>query len=127
MDLKIKGNDFMAFYPLTQTLSTYETASPTTPSSSMTQNLISSSFSISGANQFLAQAFWSGTPTGTISVVGSQDNVNFNIPIYSISTGGSTGSLSYDLFGTSVMWIQIQYTFSSGTGTLTCSASSKVG
>lgn len=116
----------MAFYPLVSTLATYETASPTTPSSSMIQSLQSASFSIGTANQVLAQAFWTGSPVGTIAVVGSQDNVNFNIPIYSIAAGGSAGSLSYDLLGTSIMYVQIQYTFSSGSGTLTCSASTKV-
>ena len=111
-------------YPLTLPLATFETASPTTPSSSMTQSLFSASFTIQTSSQFLALATWTGSPVGDISVVGSQDNINFNIPIYSMSTVGSTG-LAYDLFGTSVMWIQIQYTFSSGSGTLTCSASSK--
>lgn len=116
----------MAFFPVVQTLATFETASPTTSSSTMTQSLFSTSFSAGASNQFLALAVWTGSPTGTIAIVGSQDNINYNIPIYSIATGGTAGSLAYDLFGTSVMWIQIQYTFSSGTGSLTCSASTKV-
>lgn len=116
----------MGFYPITTSLATYETSSPTTPSSTMTQNLFSTSFPIENATQFLAQAFWTGTPTGTISVVGSQNNVTFNIPIYSIATAGSAGSLSYDLYGTSINWIRLEYAFSGGTGTLTCSASTKV-
>lgn len=116
----------MAFYPITTALTTYKTASPATVFSTMTESLLSAPFAVTSANQFMAQAFWTGTPTGTITVVGSQDGTTFNIPIYSIATGGTAGSLSYDSFGTSVMWIQITYTFSSGTGTLTCSASTKV-
>lgn len=116
----------MAFDPLVLPLPTYETASPTTPSSTMSQSLFSASFPVGTANQYLAQAVWTGTPTGTLALVGSQDNVTFNIPIYSQSLTGSAGSVSYDLFGTSVMWWKWQYTFSSGTGTLTCSGSSKV-
>src|SRR5271165_6731738 len=112
-------------YPVVIPLPTFETASPTTPSSSMTESLFSESFPITTSSQFLALATWTGSPSGTISVAGSLDNINFNIPIYSQSTIGTTG-IAYDLYGTSVMWIQIQYAFSSGTGTLTCSASTKV-
>ncbi len=115
-----------ALFPTVQTLTTYETSSPATPSSAMTQDLFSQSFAITTANQFLAQAIWTGSPTGTIAILGSLDNISFNIPIYSMATGGSAGSLAYDLFGTSVQWIQIAYTFSSGSGTLTCNASTKV-
>lgn len=116
----------MAFYPITQTLPTFETSSPTTPSSSMTQNLFSASFAIQNANQFLASAVWTGSPVGTITVMGGQDNITFPIVLYSMAAGGSANRLDLDFFGTSVNWIQIQYTFSSGTGTLTCSASTKV-
>lgn len=116
----------MGQFPTTQSLQTFETASPLIPSNSMTQSLFSASFPITTTSQFLAQAFWTGSPVGTIAVIGSSDGVNFNIPIYSIAAGGTAGSLSYDLYGTSVMWIQITYTFTSGTGTLVCSASTKV-
>lgn len=116
----------MALYPIVSTLPTYETSSPTTPSSTMTQSLFSAPFPVSTSTQYLAQAIWTGTPTGTIAIIGSQDGTTFNIPIYSIAAGGTAGSLAYDIFGTSVMWIQITYTFSSGTGTLTCVASTKV-
>ncbi len=113
-------------FSIVEALPTYETSSPTTPSSAMTQDLFSQSFAITTANQFLAEAIWTGSPTGTIAVMGSLDNINFTIPIYSIATGGSAGSLDYDLFGTSVQWIQITYTFTSGSGTLTCNAATKV-
>ena len=113
-------------YPNTQSLETFKTASPLVPSDVMSESLFSAPFAISTTNQFLAQAFWTGSPVGTISVVGSQDGVTFNIPIRSIAAGGTSGSLTYDTFGTSVMFIRLAHTFTSGTGTLVCSASSKV-
>jgi len=116
----------MGFYPTTQTLITYETASPTTPSSLMEESLFSAPFPINTTNQFMLQAFWSGTPTGVISVKGSVDGTVFDIPIYSIATGGTTGDLSFERFGTSVRWVRIEYAFSSGTGALICSGTTKV-
>jgi len=116
----------MGFYPVVKTLATYKTASPTVPSAAMTESLFSESFPILTTNQFLAQAFWSGSPVGTISIMGSQDNITFNATLYSIETGGVENDLTFDTFGTSVMWVRIDYTFTSGTGALVCSASTKV-
>ncbi len=115
-----------SMFPNVQTLLTYKTASPTVVSSAMTESLFSARFPITTSVLFLAQALWTGSPIGTIAVVGSLDGTNFNIPIYSIAAGGTSGSLNYDLYGTSVQWIRITYTFTSGSGTLTCGAATKV-
>lgn len=115
-----------SIFPTVQPLPTYKTASPTTAFSTMTESLISASFPITNTVLYLLQAIWTGTPVGTIAVVGSLDNINYNIPIYSIAAGGTGGSLAYDLYGTAVQWVRIAYTFSSGTGTLTCNGSTKV-
>jgi hypothetical protein len=113
-------------YPNTQTLETFKTASPLIPSSTMTESLFSASFPVTTTNQFLIKAVWTGTPTGNIVVSGSQDGVNFDIILHTIATEGVANYLAYDTFGTSVMYVRIDYEFSSGTGTLVCSASSKV-
>lgn len=115
----------MAFFPTVIPLATFETASPTTPSSSMTQSLFSASFPVPTENQFLTTAVWIGVPVGTIAVKGSIDNVNFYIPLDSIATGGTSGSRTFELAETSVLWARIEYTFTSGSGTLTCNASTK--
>lgn len=113
-------------FPTVLTLETFKTASPLIPSSLMTESLFSTPFPVTTTNQFLIEAIWTGTPTGIITVAGSHDGINFNIPMFTVSTLGVANNLAYDTFGTSVMWVRIEYAFASGTGTLVCSASSKV-
>jgi hypothetical protein len=114
----------MAFFPTVQPLATYQT-STSTPSDSMTTSLFSQSVPLSTENQFLTTAVWTGTPVGTIKVMGSIDNVNFYIPIDSIATGGESGSRTYELAETSLPWVRIEYAFTSGSGTLSCKMSTK--
>ena len=115
----------MAFYSTVLPLATYEASSPLVPSNSMVQSLVSESFPILTENQFMTTAVWVGTPVGTISVKGSVDNVNFYIPLDSIATGGESGSRSFELAQTSVMYARIEYTFASGSGTLVCKVATK--
>lgn len=116
----------MVYYSGIIPLEIFEQSSPTTPSTSMTQNLISEMFDIGNAGSYAFQAVWTGSPTGTFSIVGSLDGINFNIPIYSILTGGVSGNVTYDLFGTSVGALKGVYTFTSGTGTLSMNGSKKI-
>lgn len=64
---------------------------------------------------------WTGTPTGTISVLGSNSNVNFYPLTFSpalTQPAGSAGGYLIDLNQFPFFYIQIQYVNVSGTGVL---------
>ena len=63
---------------------------------------------------------WTGTPTGTITIYGSVSGTNF-YPLPSLSVNSPAGSADgtlVDLTYTGVMYVYVQYTRTSGTGTL---------
>jgi len=115
----------MALSFKTQTLATFLASSPTTPSKAMTASLISQSFNINQSDTFAMQFIWSGTPTGTLTVMGSLDGVNYNVPLMTHAAGGAAGVFTFDLAAytcpgltTSCGYVRGEYTFTSGTGTL---------
>lgn len=78
------------------------------------------------------QAIWTGTPTGTIQVQVSDDIVPAsqsgdpaaNVVNWSNYTGqssalaGAAGSTLFQLFNAGYSWVRLNYTFTSGTGSL---------
>ncbi len=108
----------------TQTLPTVLASSLTTASTSMTASLVSSSFMINNSNIFAMQFIWTGTPTGTLSVMGSLDGVNYNVSLATHAIAGAAGTYTFDLAATAGLvttcgWVRGQYAFTSGSGTLT--------
>ena len=58
---------------------------------------------------------WTGTPVGSFQVAGSVDGVNFDPLIMNpISPGGAAGSGVFDILQTQVPFLQVQWTFVSG-------------
>lgn len=120
----------MTTYFVNAVLPTYELASPTVASTAMTASLVSSIFNIQNAPSFVMQFIWTGTPTGTLTIMGSVDGVNFNVSLGSYALSGSAGTYTLDLattpgLATNVGWVQGGYTFSSGTGALTSVSAAK--
>jgi len=74
----------------------------------------------------LIVATWSGTsPSGTIQLYGSVDNITF-VPLGNpVTVSGNIGATAWDVVGTGSLWLSVVYTKVSGTGTLTVSESSK--
>lgn len=71
-------------------------------------------------------ASWTGTPNGTFSVQGSLDGVNFaDMGITVNAAIGAAGSRAIDIGPTAFGFIRLQYTNTSGTGTLTVVGSAK--
>ena|ERR1700722_4016431 len=106
--------------------STQTTALPS--SGTLTSNIIR----ISQETGYCVQVYWTGTPTGTFSIQGSNDPgsiqpsgavvgvTNFTTILNSsTSTGGAAGSLSENIWAAYYRWFQVVYTASSGTGTIT--------
>jgi hypothetical protein len=102
-----------------EVITTYEGSSTSTARATMDQNLVTHAINIANATTTYAlYAKWTGTPVGTITFLGSEDGVTFNVTLASQATGGGVGSLTFDNFGSGLQAVQVTYTFSSSTGTL---------
>jgi hypothetical protein len=92
---------------------------------SMTTNITSIPMPVTQGQIAAIQANWSGSPVGSLELLISNDNI-----IYSVYTGSSTavsgaGNFLWNLLSCGFNWIQVQYTFTSGTGTLNVTTSYK--
>lgn len=90
----------------------------------MTSNQESESIDIGEASGYAVHAIWTGTPTGTIKVQGSNDNSNF-IDIDSQAAGGAAGQKLFNLANQMYRYTKVVYTFGSSTGSLTAHVSLK--
>lgn len=92
---------------------------------SMTTNITSPSQSLDNCVRYCMQAYWSGTsPVGTITVSASNDNVNFTA-ISSVAVASNTGNYMVNVDNPAYPWMQVTYTYTSGTGTLTATIAGK--
>ncbi len=108
----------------TQNLPTFLASSTTTASTAMTASLVSTPLMINNSNTFAMQFIWTGTPTGTLSVMGSLDGINYNVSLGTHAIAGAAGTYTLDLAATAGLittcgWVRGQYAFTSGTGVLT--------
>lgn len=73
------------------------------------------------------QAEWTGSPTGTISILGSLDGVNFRDFGASVSTqpAGSASGVLIPIYASCMKYLQLSYTNASGSGNLKVMAVSK--
>lgn len=98
---------------------TVQTSSPTTPSTTMTQNLQSGVLDLSDCIYAVIGATWTGTPVGTFSIMGSRDGITYNVPVLTgQAAGGAAGSFSYEYKG-GLVSCMILYAFGSSTGSWT--------
>ena len=107
-----------------QTLPTFSNTSLTTPATSMAASLYSTPLDIRNSNTFAMQFIYTGTPTGNLYIMGSLDGIHYNIQLATSALSGSAGNFEFDLSATAGLitscgWVQGQYIFTSGTGTLT--------
>lgn len=71
---------------------------------------------------------WTGTPNGTFIVQGSLDGTTFvDMGITVAPAAGAVGNRGVDIGPTAFNYIQVQYTNTSGTGTLTIVGAAKSG
>lgn len=107
-----------------QTLTTFSDTALTTPATSMAASLYSTPFNINQSPTVAMQFIWTGTPTGNLYVMGSLDGIHYNIQLATSALSGSAGNFEFDISATAGKvttcgWVQGQYIFTSGSGTLT--------
>lgn len=90
----------------------------------MTSTVYSPSVDIAECAGFAVHSIWTGTPVGNIIIGGSDDNVNF-APVSTTAVGGASGQSLVNLDGQHYRYIQVEYSFTSGTGSLTSYVSGK--
>lgn len=91
---------------------------------SMTTNLTSVTIDLSETTGYALHAIWTGAPVGTISANGSDDGINF-VSVASNPTGGTSGQYLLNVEKIHYRYVQITYTFTSGTGSLTAYVSAR--
>lgn len=76
---------------------------------------------------FTFQIEWSGTPTGTISILGSLDGTNYRSfgASVSVQPAGTASGVLVPLYGHGMKWLQVSYTNASGSGTMVVSGLGK--
>lgn len=90
----------------------------------MTANLSSGALDVSGEKGYAVQAVWSGTPTGTIIVEASLNGSTF-AQIASQALAGAAGNYFLNVPDVYYTTVQVRYAFTSGTGTLNVTVSTK--
>ena len=87
-----------------------------------TNTIYSNIIEISRMDNVGLEVAWSGTPTGTFSVLGSNSGVNFFTLTFNpilAQPSGSAGKMGIDLNQYPWKYLMLQYLNSSGSGTLT--------
>lgn len=90
----------------------------------MTSNLSSAVIDLSQTTGYALHAIWTGAPVGTISASGGDDGINF-VAVASNSTGGTSGQYLLNVEKIHYRYVQITYTFTSGSGSLTAYVSAR--
>lgn len=95
---------------------------------SSTNTIYSNIIDLSKMDNVGLEITWTGTPTGTFQVMGSNSGINFYALTFNPVLGqpaGSGGGYLIDLTGYPFRYIMLQYTNASGSGTLTAYGQSK--
>lgn len=101
-------------------------AYPLVVNQSMGANYTSPAFKLDQVMMFSIEATWTGTPTGNISLQASNDGVNYyQISGTSQATGGAAGGFLWNVSNAGYLYVQLYYAFTSGTGTLNATGTSK--
>lgn len=91
----------------------------------MSGNVSSTIEDISDFSNYSVHCNWTGTsPVGSIDVLGSNDGINF-VSVGTIPVAGNTGLDLFNVFGAAYKYVQVAYTFTSGTGSLNILLSAK--
>jgi hypothetical protein len=94
-------------------------------SGNMIGNITSLSVNINEIVSYAIQAVFTGAPIGNIELQGSNDGVNFTLipESYAAVTGAGSYLINVELPGYS--YVQVVYTFASGTGSMTAIINTK--
>jgi hypothetical protein len=92
---------------------------------SMTSTYTSPSQQLAFMINACIQAVFTGTPVGTLDLQVSNDNVNWTVYTGSSTTVNGAGSFAWLLADIGFPWIQVVYTASSSTGSLSVTVNGK--
>jgi hypothetical protein len=95
---------------------------PALVNGSMSGNLTSNTFEMQNYWGAAASCIATGAPVGTLTILGSVDNINFT-PLKNNGTNvtlavTAAGTYIFDVTQTAVKFLQVTYTYTSGSGTL---------
>lgn len=85
---------------------------------SMAGSLTSTVIDIAEILLYSVHAIWTGTPTGSISVQGSNDGTNF-VEVASQATGGAAGQYLLNIEKAGYKYVRVQFIRTGSTGSLT--------
>jgi hypothetical protein len=92
-----------------------------------TSTITGEAYDVGSLEGFAFQPVWTGTPTGTFTILASLDGVNFDSIGASIpqNPAGSAGNTYIPIYASCAKYLKLSYTNASGTGTLTCTVFGK--
>jgi hypothetical protein len=103
---------------------TYSSAALLT-SSTMTANITSNPVALTGRLGCSFQPVWTGSPVGTVKVQVSVDGTNYSDYEGSSVAVNGAGSTVFNVTNAFFLFARVVYTFTSGTGSLSMTASAK--
>lgn len=93
---------------------------------SMTSTITGSIYDMEQSYGYAAAFQWTGTPTGTVKIQQSLDQILwFDVAASSQATGGLSGTFYYENPTSMALFVRPVFVFSSGTGTLNVTMAKK--
>jgi hypothetical protein len=92
---------------------------------SMNANIISPSQQLTFMMNCAIQALWTGAPVGSLSLLISNDNITFSSYTGSTTPVDGPGNFMWNILTTPYPYIQVLYTFASGSGALNITLNGK--
>lgn len=99
--------------------------STSTVSGNMIATITSLAVNIDEVASFSVQAVFTGAPVGNIELQGSNDGVNYTLIDLSSASVTGAGSYLINVETPAYSFVQLVYTFGSGTGTMTARINAK--
>ena len=93
---------------------------------SMGDNITGTAVNINEVITYAVQAVWSAgsTPVGSLSIKGSNNNIDYT-EVSASSISGNSGSIIVNVEKPGYAWVRVDYVRTSGDGTLSCTVNSK--
>ena len=91
----------------------------------MSGNIVSDAMPITQGYVGAVQAVWTGTPAGTLELLISNDGITYSVYTGSTTVVSGPGDFIWNLTTCGFNFVRVQYTATSGTGSLNVSSSYK--
>lgn len=98
---------------------------PLVNNQSMTSSFLSPTIQVVQGQISSIQASWTGSPVGSLQLLISNDDVVYSVYTGSVTAVSGAGNFLWNLLSCGFNYIKVQYTSTSGTGSLTITTSYK--